>query len=247
MLAIRNLSVGFGGLTALDAIGLDVGEGELFGLVGPNGSGKTTLINVLTGLYPAKGVVTFEGRNLLGLAPERIVGRGIVRTFQNLRVFERMTVLQNVLSAQNSLPGVSARDLIFSTGRGERERRAEARALVDAVGLSAHSSRLAGDLPLALQRRLELARALVRDPKLLLLDEPSGGMMPRETEEMTDLIRKHAAPGRSIILVEHKMAMIAALCQRMAVLNFGKVIAQGTPAEVLRAPSVIEAYMGRDA
>ncbi len=246
MLSIKNLSVSFGGLRALDSIELAMATGETLGLVGPNGSGKTTLINVLTGLYRARGEISFEGRSLLGLAPERIVRLGIIRTFQNLRVFTRMNVLQNVLSAQNSLAAVGLRDLILTGGRRERARRDQAMALIEAVGLADQSGRLAGDLPLAQQRRLELARALVRDPKLLLLDEPSGGMMPSETAEMADLIGRLALPGRSVILVEHKMAMIAALCPRMVVLNFGKVIAQGAPAEVLRAPAVIEAYLGRD-
>ena len=246
MLAIDGLTVRFGGLTALDDVSLHAANGDVLGLIGPNGSGKTTLINALTGVYPATGRACFRGKDLLGLPPERIVRLGLVRTFQNLRVFQRMTVLENVLAAQNGMTGMRFVDLIGGRRRdgGRRERAYE---LVERVGLGGDGDRLAGTLPLASQRRLELARALVRDPALLLLDEPSGGMTPAETREMTGLIARLACPGRTVIVVEHKMALITGLCTRLAVLNFGRLIAEGAPAEVLRRPAVVEAYLGTEA
>ena len=246
MLAIDGLTVRFGGLTALDDVSLHAADGEVLGLIGPNGSGKTTLINALTGIYPATGRVRFRGEDLLGLPPERIVRLGLVRTFQNLRVFRRMTVLENVLAAQNGMTDIGFADLIGGRRR-DAGRRKRARELIEQVGLGNDVDRLVGTLPLASQRRLELARALVRDPALLLLDEPSGGMTPAETREMTGLIARLACPGRTVMVVEHKMALITGLCTRLAVLNFGRLIAEGAPAEVLRRPAVIEAYLGTEA
>ena len=245
MLAIDGLTVRFGGLTALEEVTLHAAEGEVLGLIGPNGSGKTTLINALTGVYPATGRVRFRGADLLGLSSERIVRLGLVRTFQNLRVFRRMTVLENVLAAQNGMPDMGLADLVGGRRRDGR-RRERARDLVERVGIGGDAGRLAGELPLASQRRLELARALVRDPALLLLDEPSGGMTPAETREMTELIATLACPGRTVIVVEHKMALIVGLCTRLAVLNFGRLVAEGEPAEVLRRQAVIDAYLGTE-
>ena len=246
MLQIEGLTVRFGGITALSGIDMAIAQGEVLGLIGPNGSGKTTLINTLTGVYSASGRIRFRDADLLGLPPERIVRLGIVRTFQNLRLFRRMTVLENVLAAQNGLDAIPAKDLLLSAGAREAARREAARALIDSVGLSAEAGRLAATLPLARQRRLELARALVRDPELLLLDEPSGGMTPAETREMAELIARLAIRGRTVIIVEHKMALISALCTRVVALNFGQIIASGTPKEVLRSPAVIEAYLGTE-
>ena len=246
MLAIDGLTVRFGGLTALEDVSLRAAEGEVLGLIGPNGSGKTTLINALTGIYEATGRVRFREVDLLGLPPERIVRLGVVRTFQNLRVFRRMTVVENVLAAQNGMAGMRFADLVGGRRR-DAARREQARNLIERVGLGDDADRLAGELPLASQRRLELARALVRDPALLLLDEPSGGMTPAETREMTRLIAALACPGRTVIVVEHKMALITGLCTRLAVLNFGRLIAEGEPAEVLRRQPVIDAYLGTEA
>ncbi len=246
MLAIDGLTVRFGGLTALENVSLRAAGGEVLGLIGPNGSGKTTLINALTGVYEATGRVRFRDTELLGLPPERIVRLGLVRTFQNLRVFRRMTVLENVLAAQNGMPGMRFAELVAGRRR-DAARRDRAQDLVERVGLGGDADRLAGELPLASQRRLELARALVRDPALLLLDEPSGGMTPAETREMTRLIATLACPGRTVIVVEHKMALIVGLCTRLAVLNFGRLIAEGEPAEVLRRQAVIDAYLGTEA
>ena len=246
MLAVDGLTVRFGGLTALEDVSLRAAEGEALGLIGPNGSGKTTFINALTGAYSATGRVRFRDADLLGLPPERIVRLGLVRTFQNLRIFRRMTVLENALAAQNGMPDMRFADLIGGRRR-DAARRERARDLVERVGLGPDADRLAGELPLASQRRLELARALVRDPALLLLDEPSGGMTPAETREMTGLIATLACPGRTVIVVEHKMALITGLCTRLAVLNFGRLVAEGAPAEVLRRQAVIDAYLGTEA
>jgi branched-chain amino acid transport system ATP-binding protein len=237
MLRIEALSRHFGGLMALSDVTYAV-EGEgVFGLIGPNGSGKTTLFNVVTGLYrPNSGRVVFRGEDISRLSPHRIVARGIARTFQTPRIYARMTVRENLCAARHTLP------------RAERHTAGEARidALLAATGLAARRDELARSLPLPEQRRLELARALVRDPKLLLLDEPAGGMTPAETHEMARLIEEVAAPGRTCIVIEHKMDMIASLCARVCVLNFGAKIAEGAPETVLNDPVVLEAYIGRN-
>ena len=248
MLRVEQLSRAFGGVDALVDLDLTVEPGEVFGLIGPNGSGKTTLFNVVTGVYPAdRGTVWLGGEEITDRKPPEIIRRGVARTFQNLRIYRRMTVFDNVWAAQHSLPGVGLRELIVARRGPERARRAEVERLLEVTGLADRAGLLAGGLPLPDQRRLELARALVRAPDLLLLDEPAGGMTPAETEEMAALIREVAAPGRTCIVIEHKMDMLAGLCTGMCVLNFGRKIAEGAPDEVLRHPDVLEAYLGRDA
>ena len=248
MLSVEGLSRSFGGVVALAELDLRVAPGEVLGLIGPNGSGKTTLFNVLTGVYPVdQGTIRLHGEDITNLNPPAIVRRGVVRTFQNLRIYRRMTVFDNVWVAQHSLPGVGWRELIIARPAAERARRAEVERLLEATGLADRAHLLAGELPLPEQRRLELARALVRAPDLLLLDEPAGGMTPAETAAMAALIRDVAAPGRTCIVIEHKMDMLADLCTRMVVLNFGRKIAEGTPAEVLTHGDVLEAYLGKEA
>ena len=248
MLEIERLVRTFGALEALAGLDLSVGEGDRVGLIGPNGSGKTTLFNVITGVYtPTGGSVRLEGRDIGGSKPDRIVNRGVARTFQNLRIFERMTVFENVWAAQHRRGDVAWRELLYPGGSAERRRRGEVDYLLERTGLADRRDVLAGGLPLPDQRRLELARALARAPRLILLDEPAGGMTPAETGQMIGLIREVAMPGRTCIVIEHKMEMIRELCDRVCVLNFGRKIAEGSPEAVLRDDAVIEAYIGREA
>ena len=247
MLEIERLVRTFGALEALAGLDLSVGEGDRVGLIGPNGSGKTTLFNVITGVYaPTGGSVHLEGRDIGGSKPDRIVNRGVARTFQNLRIFERMTVFENVWAAQHRRGDVAWRELLYPGGSAERRRRGEVDYLLERTGLADRRDVLAGGLPLPDQRRLELARALARAPRLILLDEPAGGMTPAETGQMIGLIREVAMPGRTCIVIEHKMEMIQELCDRVCVLNFGRKIAEGSPEAVLRDDAVIEAYIGRE-
>ena len=247
MLRVEGLSRFFGGVAALEALDLAVADGEVVGLIGPNGSGKTTLFNVITGVHTAdSGRILLRDEDITKRTPAGIVRLGIARTFQNLRVFQRMSVRENVWVAQHSLPGVGPLELLSNRSAAERERRAEVDRLLEAVGLADRRDALAGSLPLPDQRRLELARALVRSPALLLLDEPAGGMTPAETAEMAALIRDFAVPGRTCIVIEHKLDLISTLCQRLCVLNFGRKIADGEPERVLEQADVLEAYLGRD-
>lgn len=246
MLKVEGLSRTFGGVEALVGLDLEVKEGAVVGLIGPNGSGKTTLFNILTGVYPAdSGRVFLRGKDVTNRKPQQIIRQGVARTFQNLRLYQRMTVFDNVWVAQHSLPDVTLRELILARRERERVRREAVEQMLEVTGLADRADQLADGLPLAQQRRLELARALIRSPDLLLLDEPAGGMTPVETAEMADLIRQVAAPGRTCIVIEHKMDLLSGLCQRMCVLNFGRKIAEGEPKQVFEHPDVLEAYLGR--
>ncbi len=249
LLAVEDLAVAFGGLAALSGVGFEVGEGEIFGLIGPNGAGKTTVFNVLSGLYrPDRGRITFAGADLARLSPHRIARAGIGRTFQNTEVFRALSALDNVLvGAHASLRGGVLAAAVGAPGvrREEAAARAGAHALLERVGLGDVADVAAGSLTLGRQKRLEMARALAGRPRLLLLDEPAGGLNPTETRTLMDLIRSlRDERALSVMVVEHDMELVMGLCERVAVLHYGRKIAEGTPREVAADAAVVEAYLG---
>ena len=250
MLRLLAISKHFGGLQVLENVNLEVPERAIFGLIGPNGAGKTTVFNLITGmLTPTAGTIDFFGRPLNGLAPHQITRSGIARTFQNIRIFKEMSLVENVLVAIGRRQRYRAASVLFPSRRfhlAEQSEREAARDLLSRVGLADKAQRCAGTLSYGEQRRLEIARALATSPKLLLLDEPAAGMNSSEKQELAGEIVKLHGSGITILTIEHDMRFIMELCQQIVVLNFGQVIAQGSPNEVRTNLEVIEAYLGRE-
>lgn len=251
LLRINDLTHYFGGLRAVHEYHLDLEEGELRGLIGPNGAGKTTIFNLICGLYhPTEGEIAFDGRTLIGLHPHQITSQGIGRTFQNLRLFNDLTVLDNVKIAQYSRISYGLAGAFLRTSRyREEEREIDERAyrLLEILEVERYADQLAGNLPYGDQRRLEMARALAIEPKLLLLDEPTAGMSPAEMVKMMDLIERVRKEFKlTIILIEHRMKVVMGICERIQAIDFGEVIAEGTPEEIRSDEKVIEAYLGEE-
>ena len=249
MLKIEQLTKDFGGLRAVDGCSFEVPQGMIFGLIGPNGSGKTTLFNLVTGfLEPTGGEVYFKGRSIAGLRPHQIARRGIVRTFQLVRTFNRMTVMENLLVGSQDQAGENVLWGILRTGRTRRQERAaieRARALLGVVGLQGMADEYCGSLSYAEQKMVEITRALMTDPELIMLDEPASGINPTLVNQILDYIRRlRDEQGKTFLVVEHDMRVIMNLCDRIAVLNYGRKIAEGTPGEISGDPVVIDAYLG---
>ncbi|MCX4350795.1 MAG: ABC transporter ATP-binding protein [Lachnospiraceae bacterium] len=249
LLEVKNLGISFGGLRAVDDFEISINKGRLYGLIGPNGAGKTTVFNLLTGVYkPSEGVIKLDSHNITGLKTVEINKAGIARTFQNIRLFKDLSVIDNVKAGlhnhfkYSTIEGILRMPSFFKTEKAMTERAME---LLKVFELDQEAEYLAANLPYGKQRKLEIARALATDPKLLLLDEPAAGMNPNETRELMDTIRfVRDNFDMTILLIEHDMKLVSGICEELTVLNFGRILAQGPTGKVLNDPQVITAYLG---
>lgn len=249
LLEAKNLTISFGGLRAVDDFNISIEKGQLYGLIGPNGAGKTTVFNLLTGVYkPDEGIINLDGHNITGKKTIDINKAGIARTFQNIRLFKNLTVMENVKVGLHNHHPYSTVSGIFRLPKFYREEKSmteEAMELLKVFSLDTEADYLASNLPYGKQRKLEIARALATKPKILLLDEPAAGMNPNETQELMDTIRfVREKFDMTIFLIEHDMKLVSGICERLTVLNFGRILTQGATTQVLNDPEVIKAYLG---
>ena len=251
LLVAKDISISFGALKAVDSFNLEINSGELIGLIGPNGAGKTTVFNILTGVYNASsGEYTLDGENVIKTSTSALVKKGLARTFQNIRLFKYLSVLDNVVAAYNFRMryGILSGMLRFPNfWREEKEAKEKAMALLKIFDLDKYANMHAGNLPYGEQRKLEIARAMATEPKILLLDEPAAGMNPKETEDLMNTIKLIRDKfGIAILLIEHDMKLVLGICERLVVLNYGQILASGDPKEVINNPQVVEAYLGKE-
>ena len=251
LLVVKDISISFGALKAVDNFNLEINSGELIGLIGPNGAGKTTVFNILTGVYNASsGEYTLDGENVIKTSTSALVKKGLARTFQNIRLFKYLSVLDNVVVAYNFRMkyGILSGMLRFPNfWREEKEAKEKAMALLKIFDLDKYAEMHAGNLPYGEQRKLEIARAMATEPKILLLDEPAAGMNPKETEDLMNTIKLIRDKfGIAVLLIEHDMKLVLGICERLVVLNYGQILASGDPQEVINNPKVVEAYLGKE-